>query len=388
MNNSNIKILNNVDLPLYFNKEIIYKKWPKFPFVKINSLGSFSINSYLQSSSIIRLKYGSILKIAYSLNHLILYCQNKKIDFNKFNESDLINVSKNLKDTEITNNSINYILKNIINFFNFYGKNFLEEENYSQKVFNTELQINNRTKENFINHRCFWPNSPLKVRNPINNENIDKIYDEIDNLYSNKFAQKRTRIILKLLEITGARVTEIANIKVLDIENALKGKNLLKINTLKRKEGEHRFIPVSISKLNEIVTYIKVYRTKVIKKTIGLSNDHGYLLLNEKTGNKLTSNTISNDMIRLRKLAKIDQQVCAHMFRHRFITNMFIRLIETYDLENKDSFKNALLDLETLKVHIKEISGHKNIASLDHYIHLAKSEITNMNSVLNKIFDK
>ena len=45
------------------------------------------------------------------------------------------------------------------------------------------------------------------------------------------------------------------------------------------------------------------------------------------------------------------------------------------------------MDLETLKVHIKEISGHKNISSLDHYIHLAKSELTNMEQVLNKVFD-
>jgi len=92
-------------------------------------------------------------------------------------------------------------------------------------------------------------------------------------------------------------------------------------------------------------------------------------------------------MIRLRDLAGIEQQTCAHMFRHRFITNMFIKLIEQYDLENKDSFRNALMDLETLKVHIKEISGHKNISSLEHYIHLAKSELTNIDKVLNKVFE-
>lgn len=387
MNRSNIKILNNVELPSYFNKEIIYKKWVKFPFVRTDSLGSFSINSFLQSSTVIRLKYGSILKIAYALNHLISYCENRKIDFNQFNEHDLMNLSQSLKDTEISHNSINYILKNIINFFDFYGKTFIDEDNYSQKMFNIEIQRNHRTKEDFINHRCLWPKSALKVRNPINTENINKIYDEIDNLYSTKFAQKRTRVILKLLEISGARVSEVANIKVLDIENALIGKNLLKVSTLKRKEGEHRYIPVKRDKLNEIITYIKIFRNKVIKNTIGSNNDHGYLLVNEKTGNHLTSNTISNDMIRLRKLAKIEQQVCAHMFRHRFITNMFIKLMESYDLENKDSFKNALMDLETLKVHIKEISGHKNIASLDHYIHLAKSEMTSMDVILNKIFD-
>lgn len=386
MNISHIKILNDVDLPLYYNKNIIYKKWSKFPFVKTNSIGSFSINAFLQSHSILKLKYGSILKISYSLNHLISYCENKKIELNQFSENDLMNISQLLKKSEISHNSINYVLKNILNFFNFYGKQFLEEDNYSQKMFNTEIHKNNRNKEEYITHKALWPKSELKIRNPINVENINKIYDEIDNLYCNKFAQKRIRIILKLLEITGARVSEISNLKVLDIENASSGKNLLKVKTLKRKENEHRYIPVSSDKLNEIITYIKIFRSKIIKKTIGTENDHGYLLINEKTGRHLTSNTISNDMIRLRKLAKIEQQVCAHMFRHRFITNMFIKLIESYDLENKDSFKNALMDLETLKVHIKEISGHKNVDSLDHYIHLAKSELTNLDVVLNKIF--
>lgn len=91
-------------------------------------------------------------------------------------------------------------------------------------------------------------------------------------------------------------------------------------------------------------------------------------------------------MIRLRDLAGIEQQTCDHMFRHLFITNMFIKLMEQYDLENKDSFRNALMDLEALKVHIKEVSGHKNIASLDHYIHLAKSELTNMGKIIDKVF--
>lgn len=35
-------------------------------------------------------------------------------------------------------------------------------------------------------------------------------------------------------------------------------------------------------------------------------------------------------------------------------------LLKREDLK-KMCFKNALMDLETLKVHIKEISGHKNI---------------------------
>jgi integrase len=90
-------------------------------------------------------------------------------------------------------------------------------------------------------------------------------------------------------------------------------------------------------------------------------------------------------MIRLRNIANINQETCSHMFRHRFITNIFINLIKQYDLENQDSFRNALMDVNNLKVHIQQLTGHKNLGSLDHYIHLAKSELTNMNGVLNKL---
>ncbi len=54
-------------------------------------------------------------------------------------------------------------------------------------------------------------------------------------------------------------------------------------------------------------------------------------------------------------------------------------------LENKQGLKNALLDLNTLKAHVQELTGHKNIDSLDTYIHLAKSELANMPEILKKI---
>lgn len=73
------------------------------------------------------------------------------------------------------------------------------------------------------------------------------------------------------------------------------------------------------------------------------------------------------------------------MFRHRFITNMFIQLIKLYFFQNQDSFRNALLDVNTLKVYIQELTGHKSSRSLDAYLHLAKSELANMLEILNKL---
>ena len=60
--------------------------------------------------------------------------------------------------------------------------------------------------------------------------------------------------------------------------------------------------------------------------------------------------TISNEIAKLRKIAGIKEEICAHMFRHRFITNFFVKLIKQYDWENKNEFKNALLDINSCQV--------------------------------------
>lgn len=109
------------------------------------------------------------------------------------------------------------------------------------------------------------------------------------------------------------------------------------------------------------------------------------MFISEHTGEKINSSSLSNDFTRLRNSLRINSQLCAHMFRHRFITNIFINLIKQYDLENKDSFRSALLDINTLKAHVRQLTGHKDVNSLDTYLHLAKSELANMPEILKRL---
>lgn len=46
------------------------------------------------------------------------------------------------------------------------------------------------------------------------------------------------------------------------------------------------------------------------------------------------------------------------------------------------------MDLENLKVYIQQATGHKNVSSLDHYIDIAKSELTNMDNVVDNLLDE
>ncbi len=401
----NVSILKNVELPLYhIDNKFKMKIFRKFPLISFsNSMPCFSMNLYLQQGEILKLSELTIIKIAYALSSLLIFCEKNKIELKDFNNSYMFIFSKELQE-EIShkdfskkarsNNTVNFILKAALYFFDFLGKFLLNKSNFCENNIQAELKnykisLSERgsiEKQGWY-HKSFVRKDNVKRRTPIGTNDINKLYEAIPLLSSSKYVQHRTKIMLKLLEITGARAGEIAHLKIKDIEKAYsEEKPMLKMITLKRKNTqEFRMVPLEKLDLKEVITFIQIYRNNIIKKTIGKEKDTGFLFINEKNGEEILSATISNEMIKLRTLAGISSQTCAHMFRHRFITNLFIKLIKQYDLENKDDFRNALLDLNSLKVHIQQVTGHKNLNSLDHYIDLAKAELTNIDKVINKV---
>jgi integrase len=400
-----VSIVKNIELPVYhINKQFKMKRFDSFPILSFsNGNPCYSANMYLQSSEIIKLSELTIIKIAYALSSLISFCENKKIEFKDFNDSLMFSLSEELQN-EISikdfnkkarsNNATNFILKTSLYFFDFLGKTLLDNKDFCKINLNAELRdykISIQEKGNIEKsgwyHKSFLKKDNVKRRTPIGMNDIEKLYSAIPQLSDSKYVQHRTKVMLKLLEITGARAGEVAKLKTKDIEEAYsQDRPMLKMVTLKRRGTEEtRYVPVEQLDLKEIITFIKIYRSKIIRDTVGKNSDNGALFVNEKNGEPILSATISNEMIKLRDLAGISAQTCAHMFRHRYITNLFVKLIKQYDLENQDDFRNALLDLNSLKVHIQQATGHKDLRSLDHYIDLAKAELTNIDSVLDKV---
>lgn len=385
-----------MELPIYFfNNRFKTKKFSKFPFFTFNNgVPCLALNSYIQSEEIIKLSDETIFKTAYSLTHIIRFCENNKIKFSHFTENDFVAFSHSLQEENRENKTTVFILSNTLNFFNYFGNKFLNVENYCINLLHCfyKKHIKKSNKETkSLYHACFPTQEPTKRRSPVSLGNIEKMYENIAKTSNSNFVQKRNRVILKLLEITGARVGEIALLTVKDIENVfIEYKPALKMRTLKRRGGlvDYRYVPVNKADFNEISTYIKIYRSKIIKNTIGKSNDEGYLLISENTGKAILPVTITNEINKIRKSAGIEENVCAHMFRHRFITNLFIQLIKQYDFQNKDQFRNSLMDLENLKVYIQQATGHKNVNSLENYIDIAKSELTNMSNVVDNLLEE
>ena len=385
----------NMEIPIYFfNNKFKTKVFSKFPFFTYsNGMPCLPLNSYIQSEQIVKLSEETLFKIAYSLTHILRFCESNKIKLSNFIENDLLAFSQSLQEEDRENRTTVFILSNTLSFFNYLGNKFLDIDNYCIDVLHcfykkTLTKGNKEVKS--LSHICFPTKEPTKRRSPVSLGNIEKMYESVGETSNSNFVQKRNRVILKLLEITGARVGEIALLTVEDIQNIFSQENSsLKMRTLKRRGGliDYRYVPVNKADFNEVLTYIKIYRSKIIKNTIGKANDEGFLLVNENTGKAILSITITNEINKIRKVAGIEENVCAHMFRHRFITNLFIQLIKQYDIQNKDQFRNSLMDLENLKVYIQQVTGHKNVNSLDNYIDIAKSELTNMDKVVNNLLE-
>lgn len=385
----------NMEIPIYFfNNKFKTKVFSKFPFFTYsNGMPCLPLNSYIQSEQIVKLSEETLFKMSYSLTHILRFCESNKIKLSNFIENDLLAFSQSLQEEDRENRTTVFILSNTLSFFNYLGNKFLDIDNYCIDILHcfykkTLTKGNKEVKS--LSHICFPTKEPNKRRSPVSLVNIEKMYENVGETTNSTFVQKRNRVILKLLEITGARVGEIALLTVEDIQNVLNQENpSLKIRTLKRRGGliDYRYVPVNKADFNEVLTYIKIYRSKVIKNTIGKANDEGFLLVNKNTGKAILSITITNEINKIRKVAGIEENVCAHMFRHRFITNLFIQLIKQYDIQNKDQFRNSFMDLENLKVYIQQATGHKNVNSLDSYIDIAKSELTNMNKVVDNLLE-
>lgn len=59
------------------------------------------------------------------------------------------------------------------------------------------------------------------------------------------------------------------------------------------------------------------------------------------------------------------------MFRHRFITKLFIDLILTHQVTNEDEFRRNLLNTEIFKIEVTQWTGHLDANSINDYLHLA-----------------
>jgi site-specific recombinase XerD len=230
-------------------------------------------------------------------------------------------------------------------------------------------------------HREIWDHpalgspSPVRRRAPIDKNTIEALYKAVADLSTSNYLIHRRQLMIRVLEITGARIGEVALLKVGDVKQAFRStRRLLTFYTLKRRSEHKREIPVLKQDLADLDNFIEIFRKPVVRKTIGRDADHGYLFISERTGSPLTAATLSNEVGMLRRHSGITTRASAHLFRHRFITRLLIHLIEEHRFQKGDDLRAALLEVESFKKVIMEWTGHASIESIEPYIDLAFAE--------------
>lgn len=172
-------------------------------------------------------------------------------------------------------------------------------------------------------------------------DEIKKIIDACDPTYEGK----RDQLIIKLLVATGARISEVLNLEIQDVEN--QDYEFIKVLG---KGSKYRIIPIYDRLELEIKNYLTLVRPQI------KNSNSNYKLF--------PSITRENFWRRLKKITKkleISKNVYPHIFRHSVAT--------------------ALLSNGADIRIVQEILGHVNITTTEIYTHVDKKE-------LKKIYDR
>ena len=348
---------------------------------------------------------GTIRQYALDISHLLRYCFDNEISLLNLTDSRFTQFVNGLRaelDRDGSGrkardaNTLKAIGRRCLDFLSFVGLasghprlvaqdgRIKATQKKSTSKVSGSRQLVTRT---FWDHKSLGGGDPRTSRMPISNDSINRMYEAIFKVGKSDHMHRRDQLLLRCLEIFGCRVGELALLRVADVLVARESSTpMLRFATLKKRNRDAtRMLPVLKQDLAEMCRYIVVHRREIIRRTIGIAKDHGHVFVSEVTGMPLSAKTLSNQVLAIRRAAGITEQACAHMFRHRFITNMLVMLIRRYDFHNADQFRKALIDVETLKMEVLQWTGQANTASLEPYLDFAFKDIGNFDVVKNAI---
>ena len=166
-------------------------------------------------------------------------------------------------------------------------------------------------------------------------EEIKKIINSFDHTPENR----RNQMICKMLIATGARISEILNLEIKNVENT--DFEFVKVFG---KGSKYRYIPIYPELENELKEYINVYRSQ-LKSSVG-----SFLLFpgirRENFWKVLNKNALN---------VGIEKKIHPHLFRHSTATLL---------LENGADIRM-----------VQEILGHASIKTTEIYTHVEKSTL-------------
>lgn len=168
--------------------------------------------------------------------------------------------------------------------------------------------------------------------------------DEVRALLAS-IADGRDRVMVTVAYACGLRVSELASLRVVDVDGARK---LLHIHAGKGRKD--RLVPLSESLLSLLRDYYRIYRPKE------------WLFVGSRGGH-VVDRTVQRAVREAGVRAGMKKKVTPHTLRHCFATHML----------------EAGVDLRT----VQSMLGHNNIATTIRYHHVARQVVTAMKSPLD-----
>lgn len=371
-----------------------WKEYRNIPFLTWPT-GSPCNQGNLYLLNLIKRKYsttgrgGSLRQYAYIISRYITFCFGNSIGLQDLSAAHFRLFLKSLK---VRRNSENPVQKNTAIASGRVVMDFLAylDELHNTNILTTRLEAERRAQTVKHNGKTFktetwWhPSlgtpSPRRRRSAIEEATIAALVDAADTSSEDDYVVSRRKILVKVLETLGARIGEVAQIRVEDINEAHKN-GAIKISSLKRGGPHTREIPILAQDLVELEQFL-IERKIALKRA--KQKDTGYLFTSSRTGRPLSATSLGNEILLLRRIAGISEKASAHLFRHRFITKLLILLIEAHELRSANDLRKAMHEVEGLKLVLMEWTGHKSMASLNGYIDLAYSEWKSLDKTVDR----
>lgn len=175
----------------------------------------------------------------------------------------------------------------------------------------------------------FYPNEIKKV---------------IDSLNDSKPLTMRNKAIIELFYVTGMRRSELANLKLEQIDFDMR---VILVHGKGRKD---RYVPFTTESCKVLKNYLENARPVLLK----LNTDTGDVFLNNR-GKKITERGIAQVMRKVFLKAGVSAKAHPHMLRHSFATQM---------LDNGADMRS-----------VQELLGHESLSTTQIYTHISTKKL-------------
>ncbi len=244
----------------------------------------------------------------------------KNISIKNISKNDLRDYLKYLNQSKLSEKSISHNISTLRSFYK-----FLVTENYLDNNLVMFIDL---------------PKIPKTLPNVLSIEEIDKLLDiSVTDKYS-----ARNKAMLELMYSSGLRISELINLKVVDVSL---DEALVRVFG---KGSKERIIPIGDCALDALEIYMSTYRPDLLKKQ---SSD--YLFLSSR-GSKISRQAFFKIIKAIALEKNIKSEISPHTLRHSFATHML----------------NCGADLRS----IQELLGHSDISTTQIYTHISKNKIS------------